>query len=179
MFTIAPVITLLIGRPSPSVFWPGLALVALGECIRVWAAGFLVKYSRLTTAGPFALCRNPMYIGSFLMCLGYLLMCHRPWLLVVGLAIFLLFHGGAILHEEKLLAERFGEEYRAYCDSVPRLLPRIRPLSGEGRFSIGTLMLNNELQGVACAMLMTLLFALLAYWPSYAPLGQLEASLRQ
>ncbi len=188
LFTAAPLIMLLAGRPSPSTFWPGLALVSLGEAVRIWAAGYLCKYSKLITAGPFALCRNPLYIGSFLICLGYLLMCNRPWMPICGVAIFWLFHGGAVLHEEKLLAQRFGREYRDYCSDVPRFIPRMRIASSisrggriserQGRFSASTLVANNEFQGAACTMLLTMLFALLAYWPSFAPLEQLQASLR-
>ena len=135
----------------------------MGELIRLWSAGHLTKLSTVVTAGPFALCRNPIYIGSFLISVGYFCMCDRLDVWIIGTALFWLFHGGAIAHEEKLLREKFGEDYAGYCKRVPRFLPRAASLAGNGEFSWKQAMLNNEYRGAAAALVLSVLFGLMAY----------------
>jgi uncharacterized membrane protein (GlpM family) len=159
----ASVALVLVAKPTPEVFWAGLPLVALGELIRVWSAGYLTKLSGLVTAGPFAMCRNPLYLGSFLISLGYLVMCHRLDVLIVGVILFWILHGAAVAYEERLLRERFGEDFEAYCHSVPRFLPRLRMPGGRGSFSLGQVMANDEHRGAASAALFLTAYGVLAY----------------
>ena len=159
-----------VARPTPAAFWAGLPLVALGEMIRVWASGYLTKLSGLVTAGPFAMCRNPLYIGSFLISLGYLVMCSRVDVLVVGIVLFWILHGGAVAYEERLLREKFGEEFEQYCRQAPRFLPHPRRFVSEGGFSFERVIANDEHRGVACAALLSAAFAVMAYG-SYSILG--------
>jgi protein-S-isoprenylcysteine O-methyltransferase Ste14 len=161
---------LVVAKPTPAAFWMGLPLVAVGEAIRVWSAGYLTKLSGLVTAGPFALCRNPLYVGSFLISLGYLLMCHRTDVLIVGIVLFWILHGGAVAYEERLLREKFGEEFERYCREAPRFLPRPRRFVGEGRFTFERVIANDEHRGVASAALLCIAFAVMAYG-SYSILG--------
>lgn len=154
---------LIVARPTPEVFWAGLPLVALGEMIRVWSSGYLTKLSGLVTAGPYALCRNPMYVGSFLISLGYLIMCRDMAVLTAGTILFWMLHGGAVAYEERLLAERFGEEYIDYCRVVPRFLPHARSPMGRGSFSFERVMANDEYRGAATMVLLAVLFGLMAF----------------
>lgn len=154
---------LIVARPTPEAFWAGLPLVALGQIIRVWSAGYLTKLSGLVTAGPFAMCRNPLYMGSFLISLGYLVMCHRLYVLMVGIVLFWMLHGAAVAYEERLLREKFGEDFANYCKRVPRFLPRLRRPAGQGRFSFEQVMANDEHRGAASAMLILSAFGLMAY----------------
>jgi len=160
----APIIILLLAKPSPHDFWIGFPLVVAGESIRLWASGYLKKLSEIVTAGPFALCRNPLYVGSFLISVGYFVMCNRLCIWVAGVALFWLFHAGAVLYEEKLLREKFTEQYKSYCRVVPRFFPRFnRNLAGNGTFSVQQMMLNDEHRSAAGALFMTVLFGLRAY----------------
>jgi protein-S-isoprenylcysteine O-methyltransferase Ste14 len=154
---------LVVARPTPAAFWTGLPLVAIGEAIRVWSAGYLTKLSGLVTAGPFALCRNPLYVGSFAISLGYLLMCHRVDVLVVGTALFWILHGGAVAYEERLLREKFGDEFDEYCRKVPRFLPHPGQIAGSGAFSFKQVMANDEHRQAASAALLSVAFASMAY----------------
>src|SRR5689334_9344828 len=52
-------------RPQPSLFAFGLALAVLAEAWRIWAAGTIHKVEELTTGGPYAHVRHPLYVGSF------------------------------------------------------------------------------------------------------------------
>jgi protein-S-isoprenylcysteine O-methyltransferase Ste14 len=79
---------------------------------------------RLVTSGPFACCRNPMYLGHIIFLAG-LALSLRSWLaaaIVVGTAVWFQFR---VLRDERRLAERFGELYREYCARVKRWLPAI------------------------------------------------------
>lgn len=160
MFSLVVVV---IARPTPEAFWVGLPLVAVGEAIRVWSAGYLTKLSGLVTAGPFALCRNPLYMGSFLISLGYLVMCHRPYVLIAGVVLFWVLHGGAVAYEEQLLRARFGKEFDDYCRQVPRFLPRLRRLGGSGVFSLRRVVANDEHRQAASAALLSAILAWMAY----------------
>ena len=168
---------LVVARPTREGVLFGLPFVIAGEAVRLWAAGYLTKLSKLVTAGPYALSRNPMYVGMFLISIGYFAMCGRPEVWIGGAALFWLFHGGAVMHEEKLLHERFAEQYAEYSRRVPRLVPRLRVVRGEGTFSWRQLVMNNEHLAVAATVIMCAIFAANAYSTRSSPLDWL-ASIR-
>jgi len=175
---LSPVVMLCLARPTPLSFWAGLPFVVAGELLRIWSSGYLTKLSSLVTAGPFALCRNPLYVGSFLACVGYLTMCGRADLWVVGVALFWLFHGGAVVYEERILGEKFGADYANYCRRVPRFIPRPAALVGHGYFSLRQAMLNNEYCGLASALTFSVAFAVLAFGNGSASTSWVSALLR-
>lgn len=156
-------VLLVIARPTPAAFYAGLPLVIAGELIRIWSAGYLTKLSGLVTAGPFALCRNPLYVGSFLITLGYLIMCQNAVAIIVGVVVFWLLHGGAVAYEEGLLREYFGEDYARYCREVPRFIPRPHSLLGQGDFSFGRAMGNDEFRSAALMVIFVACFGVMAF----------------
>lgn len=160
---MASLALVLVAKPTPEAFWAGLPLVAVGEAIRVWSSGYLTKLSGLVTAGPFAMCRNPLYVGSFLISLGYLVMCNRLEVLIVGIIAFWMLHGAAVAYEERLLREKFGEDFEGYCRNVPRFLPRLRKSVGRGSFSFEQVMVNDEYRSAASAALLLTVFGLMAF----------------
>lgn len=103
----------------------GIAMVLLGLATRSWAAGILEKNLNLTTNGPYALVRNPLYVGSFLIMGGMMLLINFDARAFAVLAPL----GGVyylqIKHEEVLLENRFGDTWREYARRVPRLIPRL------------------------------------------------------
>jgi hypothetical protein len=79
---------------------------------------------RLVTSGPFALCRNPMYLGHLIFLAGLALVL-RSWLgaaVAVGTAVWLQFR---VRRDERRLGERFGEPYLQYCSRVKRWIPAL------------------------------------------------------
>ena len=140
-----------------------MPLVIVGEAIRIWSAGYITKLSGLITAGPFAMCRNPLYVGSFLICLGYLIMCRRLDVIILGSILFWVFHGGAVAYEERLLAEKFGQVYEDYRRSVPRFIPCFSRRTGEGSFSLKQVMANDEHRSVIAALVLVSMFCFMAY----------------
>jgi len=116
-------------RFSLSLFAVGSALVLAGACVRLWAKGHLTQRRGLSTSGPYAITRNPFYLGNLLLDLGICVIIGRIEVLVPYLALWLVLHYRKILSEERALELQWGESYLAYKRAVPRLLPwRVRNL---------------------------------------------------
>lgn len=119
---------------------PGLVLLACGEGLRIWGVAVVGKGSRtrgggvdrLVTHGLYAHVRNPLYLGNFLLTLGATFISELLWLIPVIIALFAAQYIPIVLWEESVLAQRFGPQYAAYCQHVPRWLPRWRPQTPGG-----------------------------------------------
>lgn len=138
------------GHPNVIGYAAGLLLVAIGQALRIWAAGHLVKTLDLTVSGPFAWVRNPLYIGSLIIACGYCTM-FSGWLVwLVVIPLFFTIHSSAVIWEERFLRSQFGATFEDYCARVPRWIPR-RPAQGaaaRGRVSIRQLKINKEHRGL-------------------------------
>src|SRR5512143_2001377 len=69
---------------SPVWFIPGVVVTFLGEGLRLWAAGHLRKNKQLTTTGPYSYVKNPLYIGTLLITIGYSAMARNIYIMVGG-----------------------------------------------------------------------------------------------
>ena len=111
-----------------SLDWLGLMAIFAGAYIRMAARGVKKARSRrgdgLVTDGLYSVVRNPMYFGSLMMGAGFVLIVCPVWFLPVFAGIFYLRFRAQIIREERSLAQRFGEDYAAYCRAVPRMFPR-------------------------------------------------------
>ena len=107
----------------------GFALVLFGLLLRISARGYKSENSRqgyaLVEGGPYKLVRNPMYSGILLIGLGVALIFFKWWAHIVFLLIFTVRYITLIFKEEKRLIQAFGENYRNYMKSTPRILPRL------------------------------------------------------
>jgi protein-S-isoprenylcysteine O-methyltransferase Ste14 len=112
-------------EPTPVLLGVGLALALVGLWIRGWAAGTIHKNEVLTTTGPYARTRNPLYLGSFLIGGGVTLAGgHWIWPLVFSV-FFLVVYRTTIAKETRYLSERFPEAYARYAAEVPVFVPRL------------------------------------------------------
>lgn len=109
--------------------WPGIALCFVGASLRFWASGYLRKDQRPAVGGPYALVRNPLYLGTYLMAVGTVWAAGNLPLLAAVTLLFAGVYHFIILDEETKLRGLFGEPYRLYCDAVPRFVPRPWPTS--------------------------------------------------
>ncbi len=130
-------IYVLFARPVPSRLLPGLALAFCGLLIRAWAAGHIEKNSQLSIAGPYAFVRNPLYLGSFLIALGFALACHWIFVILV-IGFFILIYGPNIEQERLTMTSLFPDQYTAYAANVPPIVPRISPWKPVSTTSTGT-----------------------------------------
>jgi protein-S-isoprenylcysteine O-methyltransferase Ste14 len=110
----------------------GIVLVALGlGLLLAFEVGFRRagttilpghEGSALVTGGVYRVTRNPGYVGMALVGTGAALIADAPWA-ILGVALAaLVVDRGVIVHEERYLRERFGDEYAAYCARVRRWL---------------------------------------------------------
>jgi len=102
----------------------GLGLVAGGPAWAAWATWvsrdtYVADPDRLISSGPYALGRNPMYVGWSLAYVGIGLALASGWLLLLLPAVLLFTHV-AVRREESLLRERFGQSYDLYATSIRR-----------------------------------------------------------
>ena len=122
-------------RPSlPSLAW-GVPVSLLGLALRAWAAGHLAKNRELATGGPYAYTRNPLYLGSLILAIGFAWISQSAWILAGVVLMFFAVYLPVISGEEKFLRERFPE-FERYSKAVPRMFPRFPPYKkGESKFS--------------------------------------------
>jgi protein-S-isoprenylcysteine O-methyltransferase Ste14 len=127
-----------LARPSLLSIWLGLALVIPGLAIRALASGHVRKNEQLTTSGPYAYTRNPLYLGSLILALGFVIASRSWWIAGVMVLIFLAIYIPVIRSEEAYLRSQFAE-FDEYARAVPRLIPR---LGGSGT---GTVSFSKDL----------------------------------
>ena len=102
-----------------------IALAGLG--LRAWGSGHLRKNDVLAISGPYAYTRNPLYLGSFLMGVGFTVAAGRWYLGVLFAALFLGIYFPVMRVEAAHLTELFGESFARYAREVPLFLPRPMP----------------------------------------------------
>jgi len=110
-------------KPNFSLLYIALPFIFAGIFLRAWAAGTIVKKSKLITIGPYSLVRHPLYLGSFLIGVGATILGGVEWVLgfVFG---FFLFYLPRIIMEEDALKKIYGEEYERYKREVPGFFPK-------------------------------------------------------
>jgi protein-S-isoprenylcysteine O-methyltransferase Ste14 len=113
----------------------GSALIIPGLAIRALASGHVQKNEQLTTTGPYAYTRNPLYLGSLILAVGFAISARNWWIGAGLVVIFLAIYLPVIRGEEAFLEEHFPE-FADYVRHVPRLLPRLSSFGGgRGTFS--------------------------------------------
>ena len=127
------VVLVYLAKPRPVEVAIGFVIAALGEAVRFWAAGHLLKTKELITSGPYRYTRNPLYLGRFLILTGLCVMCSLPYyanwiILSCGYAIFFFYY---MPRKERVEPARLravhGEAYDRYFNGVPALFPTFRP----------------------------------------------------
>jgi protein-S-isoprenylcysteine O-methyltransferase Ste14 len=129
------ILTLRFSESAPSAILVGLgvALTLAGEGIRLWGVHHIGVISRtrsdrlgpLISSGPFAHLRNPLYVGNILLWAGFALSARLVWLAPVVAIILGAEYHAIVRWEERLLASRLGDAYRAYAARVPRWVPSL------------------------------------------------------
>ncbi|MDD4891591.1 MAG: isoprenylcysteine carboxylmethyltransferase family protein [Phycisphaerae bacterium] len=134
------------GRPPGAVDTLGVSLVEfagymlllIGLGIRLWAILYIGqrKSKELIADGPYSVCRNPLYVGTFAIVPGIALCFENIPLAILAFAISVAVHYFVVLGEERRLTELFGDAYHAYCREVPRFLPSLRHYHSPERFEV-------------------------------------------
>jgi len=137
-----PLAYLLLFIPSPPLLQNhylalgiGAAIALLGQLLRVITIGLVyirrggknrqVYADKLVEEGIFAHCRNPLYVGNFLMILGLGFVANSQLFLGIGIPVFFFIYWAIISAEEDFLLKKFGAAYQDYLHRVPRVLPKL------------------------------------------------------
>ncbi|MCW1934076.1 methyltransferase family protein [Pararhodobacter zhoushanensis] len=113
-----------------------LALVMLGESIRILTVGFVPRGTSgrnttgqvadsLNTTGLYSLTRNPLYLGNCLMYAGLALYTQHLWIVAVLILVLALYYERIIAAEESFLTEKFGTPYTDWAATTPPFWPRL------------------------------------------------------
>jgi protein-S-isoprenylcysteine O-methyltransferase Ste14 len=140
---------ILFARPRPITFFVGAGVSIVGLLIRAWAAGHIRKNSALASSGPYAYTRNPLYLGSFILGLGFTIAAGR-WLLAALFGVlFLGIYLPVMRVESETMGQYFGEDFRAYARAVPLFFPRLtayRKTDNKAQFDPSLYMRYREYQ---------------------------------
>ncbi len=152
----------------------GIFFVALGEAVRLWANGYVGdrkvnrtdashegrKIGKLVTTGPYAFVRHPLYFGSFLIGLGFMIIVGRPWLLLGAVPLLWAYHR-KIRQEEAVLAHEAGREHVEYVRRVPAIIPTLRRYPhGEGQWSWRGVQASREVKTLIWVIVLIIAFYL-------------------
>jgi protein-S-isoprenylcysteine O-methyltransferase Ste14 len=138
-FAVA-IAAVILARPTWDSWRIGLLLAAVGEAIRVWAAGHLEKSREVTRSGPYRLTRHPLYAGSTVIAAG-VIVASRSGVLTVLVTIYMAATiAAAIRQEEAFLTTAFGDTYDRYRRSDAEPMRR--------RFSLERALRNREYRAV-------------------------------
>ena len=120
------------------IVWPlGIIIILVGALIRLWATKHIgrrmpwmkKKGKILIKTGPYAIVRNPLYIGNIIIATGLSIFSELIWIVpLIILYLFILYHLVALFEEKKLL-KRWGTEYSTYLSEVPRWIPNLKGLN--------------------------------------------------
>jgi len=115
-----------IARPTWRSIAIGTLIAIPGILLRALASGHVKKNEELTTSGPYAYTRNPLYLGSLIMAVGFAVAARSGWVLLMMALMFLVIYVPVIRAEETFLRQKFPS-FEEYARKVPRLLPRVAP----------------------------------------------------
>ena len=157
-----------LARPTRLSLVAGAAVAMLGVWIRAYASGYVNKNESLACTGPYAYTRNPLYLGSVVIGLGFAIAAMNLWIAFAFVVMYVAIYVPVIRGEEAFLTSRFPE-FVTYTTKVPRLLPRLTPArlgsGGSGSFSRELYLKHREYNALigTAAMLGVLIVKLIRY----------------
>ena len=101
----------------------GFILAAIGQIWRIYAAGVIYKNKQLATTGAYSLVRHPLYLGNFLILVGFAI-AGGHWVVLAVVAFFFMFYyPAAIRYEDYKLEGIFGDDWRSWGQRTPGMFP--------------------------------------------------------
>jgi protein-S-isoprenylcysteine O-methyltransferase Ste14 len=148
---ISSIFVLWLAHPTTRSLAIGAVVAAIGEAVRVWAAGHLEKGREVTRSGPYALTRHPLYLGSSLIGIGLAIASASLVAAVIVLTYLAITLTAAIRTEEAHLTDKFGAAYPAYREGRGAVERR--------GFSFARAMRNREYRAILGLLFVMVLLA--------------------
>lgn len=147
-----------LAHPTRTSLLAGGLLLVPGLLLRGLASGHVQKDRELTTSGPYAYTRNPLYLGSLIMAAGFVVAARNGWILAMLIVMFIVIYVPVIAGEERFLRQTFPE-YDDYARHVPRLATRFTRYGNQrGAFSSERYWKHREYQAViGCVVVVAVL----------------------
>lgn len=149
---ISGIAAIWLAQPTRTSLIAGTAVAALGEALRVWAAGHLEKSREVTTSGPYRFMRHPLYAGSTVMGVGLSIAADSLVVAALVLGYLCATLTAAIRTEEAHLTDKFGDHYPSYRQGTTASAPR--------RFSLARAFRNREYRAIIGVAAVVALLAL-------------------
>ena len=125
------VLFLLFTKPTHLSLAIGAIASIIGLIMRAWASGHIRKNQDLAVSGPYAYTRNPLYVGSFVMGIGFAIASGVWWLGIPFSIVFLRIYLPVMRVEAKELTDIFGDSFKKYAEEVPLFIPRLSKYEDE------------------------------------------------
>jgi protein-S-isoprenylcysteine O-methyltransferase Ste14 len=129
-------VAIIFEKPNLNSCVLGFSILIFGEFIRIVSVAYSGPTTRarrlvapkLITNGPYGYVRNPLYLGNFLIGLGFLIATRAffPWFQIAFIPLFFAEYLLIVKAEEKFLEEKFGREYSEYKKRVRRFIPKLK-----------------------------------------------------
>jgi len=132
---------------STVLFLIAVILVALASLGRLWCSLYIAGYKTdsLVTAGPYSMCRNPLYFFSFLGAIGVGFASETFLIPVIMLCAFALYYPFVIKSEEAELQKLHTDKFRTYCEQVPKFFPDISKLQEPEEYVVKPVIFKRHL----------------------------------
>ena len=131
---IAAALYVWLAWPTWSSILFGSAIILPALVLRTAASGHVKKNQEVTSSGPYSYTRNPLYLGSIILVIGFGVASRNLWLATALIMIFVALYLPVIRAEEDFLRSRFPE-FSDYAQRVPRIIPRLAAGDSRSEFS--------------------------------------------
>lgn len=124
---------LIFAKPTLIFMLVGISIAFIGLLIRGWSAGHIRKNKELAVSGPYKYTRNPLYLGSFLLGLGFMIASGVWWLILLFIILYLGIYFPVMSVESDELTAIFGDKYKDYAQRVSLFFPWVSDYESDGK----------------------------------------------
>ena len=152
-------------RPTVNSLAAGGGIAVFGLLIRTWASGHIRKAKVLAVSGPYAFTRNPLYLGTLILGVGFTIASGVWWLAILFCLLFLGIYLPVMRVEREDIRAIFGAEFDEYERAVPMLIPRLTPWKSSGeKFDFQLYLQYREYRAALGALFAVAILAAKAYF---------------
>ncbi len=140
---VSLIVVLFFAKPNAKSIAIGFIFIMMGTFFRAWASGFINKNNELATNGPYALSRNPLYFGNFILGIGIAIASNHIYNYIIFTLYYFIFFPALMIMENNRMKEKFGDNYEKWSRGLNSFFPGIKKIDFNG-FNISYYMKNKE-----------------------------------